>query len=54
MKKALFMLIGLAIMAFAIFGLVTWWMPEFITTFKGLAAPVIFIIGLIVILVGTL
>jgi len=48
------LLVGLAIMAFAVYGLTTWWMPEFITVVKGLAAPVIFIVGLVVILVGTL
>ena len=54
MKKVLLAVVGLAIMAFAVFGLVTWWTPDFITTVKGLAAPVIFFVGLVVILVGTL
>ena len=54
MKKALFAIIGLAIMGFAVYGLIVWWKPEFVETVKGLAAPVIFFVGLIVVLVGTL
>jgi uncharacterized iron-regulated membrane protein len=54
MKKVLLAVVGLAIMAFAVYGLITWWEPEFVETVKGLAAPAIFFVGLIVILVGTL
>jgi len=54
MKKVLAIVIGLAIIAFAIYGLVTWWLPEFKIAAEGLAMPIIALVGLVVIVMGTL
>lgn len=52
LKKILLGLVGLALIAFAALGLYWWWLDEFVYVVKGLAAPFVVFVGLLVILIG--
>ncbi len=51
-KSLLFIILGIVLLAFGIYGLIVWWWPLFVKVFLACLGPILILAGILFVFIG--